>query len=223
MLAWSRRHACITAGQSHTWSRIAVLCACIVPGQSGGSPWLARPAALRLHVYACSGPRVMDRSWSSWPRSMGSLGWMGRPHRQQVSAPAWWSGARARRVRWCSAPYPRCCLVPRARSRARVWVGQRLVPCGTGVGQPASAQGCLARGMATSLRAWSPPAPASVVSPVPGGGVRRASLSRGPRGQGVRERTGRGLGSPRRAEVALSPARGLSGPALPRPGGRTRL
>ena len=113
-------------------------------------PCADRPAALRLQ-YACSGPRVMARSWSSWPRCHGVLGGMGRPHRQQVARPAATMGARARRSRSWSRPYPRWALVPRARSCARVCSGHRVVPAGTGRGQ--SRHGCLARAMVpTSVR-----------------------------------------------------------------------
>lgn len=119
--------------------------------QRGASPWLERPAADLLQSFACSGPRVIVRSWSSCPRSIGSSGSMGLPHRQQVRAPARWSGAREFLVVRCLPVYPRALVVPRALSRSLVWVGHRLVPWGTGVGHPASAQGCLARGMGTSL------------------------------------------------------------------------
>jgi hypothetical protein len=32
----------------------------------------------------------------------------------------------------CSAPYPRCCLLPRARSACRLWMGQRFSVCTSG-------------------------------------------------------------------------------------------
>ena len=114
-------------------------------GQSGLWSWLARPAADLLHLYACSGPRVMDRSWSSCPRSKGSSGWMGSPHRQHTRWPMRCRGIRLRRRRSCPASYPRCCRVPRACSWARAWSVHRDCPGGQGVPHDGSEQGCQAR------------------------------------------------------------------------------
>ena len=92
-------------------------------------------------------------SSSSCPRSHGSLGAMGSPHRQHVARPAWTMGERARRRRWWLVPYPRCAVVPRALSRARVCSGHRETPGGHGTVHPCSRHGCLARAMAaTSVR-----------------------------------------------------------------------
>ena len=78
---------------------------------------------------------------------------MGIPHRQHVTRPACTRGARARRRRWWAVPYPRCAVVPRARSRARVCSGHRETPGGHGTVHPCSRHGCLARAMvSTSVR-----------------------------------------------------------------------
>ena len=106
-------------------------------------------------------PRVLVRSWSSCPTCHASSGAMGRPHRQQVALPAWTRGARARRRRWWSVPYPRCLRLPRLASCALVCSGHRVTPAGTGRAHPWSRHGCMARAMSHLLEQHCHPLPIS--------------------------------------------------------------
>ena len=56
-----------------------------------------RPAARRLQA-ACSGPRITDRSLSSWPTCQLEPGTIGRPHRQQHASPPATNAAKRRRT-----------------------------------------------------------------------------------------------------------------------------
>ena len=149
-------------------------------------PWRARPAALRLQPRPCSGPRVTRRSWSSWPRwqSFGSV--IGSPHRQQVTSSPRRTASRHRLAsRSWSAPYPRSCRVPRARSLARSWVVQRVRS--VSVGQPGSAH--TLRGMVTS-RAVTP-RPAGLATQGP---RRDVVVGPGRNGEGMSEAPASGSG-----------------------------
>ena len=62
--------------------------------------------ACRLHR-RCSGALGSERSRSSWPRSHGPPGSIGRPQRRQATSPVATRGTHHRRSRLCGCPYLR--------------------------------------------------------------------------------------------------------------------
>lgn len=69
-----------------------------------------------------SGPRVMVRSLSSCPRWKSPPGGIGLRQRQQLTTPSATMRTHTRRSDWNSLPYPRCALVPLARSASALCV-----------------------------------------------------------------------------------------------------